>query len=241
MALVLTVGAGRSQGLHPFGRQHVQLLKHGLDMASTVHQVSPTHHTAHKVTQAAHTLRVRPSLAPGLATSQGAADDATTGTPLKPHVVSTTATPLPQVRRVRGHPGGAHWDGNWLRPPGVKEHPPDPGPGAGGTERSGGDGHATSWRAAADQYGVHAPELSINNTLSTRAIFLIRVHQQSNTLSSSLLLKPKAEIAREPPVQPNRHPIPQNLGVWCREVLQQGVVPGVAPRTGPRLRLGTRA
>ena len=58
MALVLTVGAGRSQGLHPFGRQHVQLLKHGLDMASTVHQVSPTHHTAHKVTQAAHALRV---------------------------------------------------------------------------------------------------------------------------------------------------------------------------------------
>ena len=143
MALVLTVGAGRSQGLHPFGRQHVQLLKHGLDMASTVHQVSPTHHTAHKVTQAAHTLRVRPSLAPGLATSRGAADDATTGTPLRPHIVLSAATPLPQMRRVRGHPGGAPWDGNWLRPPGVKEHPPDPGPGAGGTERSGGDGHAT--------------------------------------------------------------------------------------------------
>ena len=54
---------------------------------------------------------------------------APTGTPLKPHIVTTTATPLPQMRRVRSHP--------WQRalgmaigsdPPGIKEHPPDPWP-----------------------------------------------------------------------------------------------------------------
>jgi len=82
---------------------------------------------------------------------------ATTGTPLKPHVVLSAATPLPQMRRERGHPGGAPWGGNWLRPPGVKEHPPDPGPGAGGTEGSGGDGHATG-AGCHNQCGVHASE-----------------------------------------------------------------------------------